>query len=797
MCPVGRIAAARSIRSRFLVAVILVIAIVGFYGVDVAVGSRLFFTHDIDGSDIWHLHYPIKQFYAEELHHGRLPLWCPDIGMGFPLHAEGEVAALYPANLLLYALLPLPLAFNWSILLTALLAGAFTALYARQMGASEAGSLLAALVFALSGFLVTHLKQLNLTAAAIWVPLLLWLLEREAARQARRNRIGLALATACMVLAGHPQIAYYNGLVAAGYACLMAWRCRRRAETTGAKPTPLSYLRGVAAAMCVGLLLAAPQIVPTLELHRVGPRQGGLPLEAATFWDYRPEHLAAFVRPMAFGDPGRLIAEPIIDPQTGAVAHDPHTGLPIRQLIGYRQDPEHPMLFWEMTAYVGIVPLMLALGAVGFQFATPSVRTLTALVVFGLLMALGRHGGLYYPFFYLVPGFDLFRFQSRFLLYVDLGLAVLSGIGLTSISMRVAQRSGRRGARVVVALVIAVTIADLVTALGDHNPKIDASRWTEPPATAKRIFQEGRGRMPLARIAGSTPQNFVFRNAYYRARGWAGDLSPYDPARLTLDPNWSLLHGLCNLNFFFPIYPRWSMTASELAYAPSRSPRQAVGDVRLHMMSLLNVGYVLDVTGAPIDGLTLVDEYPGDRWYLGALLIETAPYTVRLYRNPSVLPRAFVVRTARPFRVSSESEDQAMTRAMIGGGFDPRSEVAVAVGPDDPAVTPGSAGPPLDQRVDVDEYSPQRVRLSVSAHVSCWLFLSDTYYPGWNATVDGVATAVYRANIAGRAVRLGPGTHDIVFAFSPASFRLGVCIALVGAVLLVILSAGRTDQPST
>ena len=109
------------VRTGLLTLGILLLGSLLFYGPGIATGSELFFTHDGFASDLWHLHYPMKHFLADELRAGRLPLWCPYVSTGFPLHAEGQVGALYPPNLLLYALLPLPLAFNWSILLHVLL----------------------------------------------------------------------------------------------------------------------------------------------------------------------------------------------------------------------------------------------------------------------------------------------------------------------------------------------------------------------------------------------------------------------------------------------------------------------------------------------------------------------------------------------------------------------------------------------------------------------------------------------------------------------------------------------------
>src|SRR5437899_2757394 len=88
-----------------------------FFGPGILTGRELLFTHDIRSSDLWHLHLPLKHVYARGLAAGRLPLWCPEVGTGFPLLAEGQVGALYPPNLLLFSTLPLPLAFDWALLL--------------------------------------------------------------------------------------------------------------------------------------------------------------------------------------------------------------------------------------------------------------------------------------------------------------------------------------------------------------------------------------------------------------------------------------------------------------------------------------------------------------------------------------------------------------------------------------------------------------------------------------------------------------------------------------------------------
>ena len=567
-------------------------AFVVFYGVGIVTGSEVFFTHDIGGSDIWHLNYPLKHFYLEELAAGRLPFWCPQIGTGFPLLAEGQVGALYPLNLLL-APLPLVFAFNWGVLLHAMLAGAFSAGYARQLGSGRGGSFIAAIVFAFSGFFVTHLKHTNLTASAVYIPLLLLLLERFAARRTAVTMVVFAGATACMVLAGHPQIVFNNLLVAGFYASFLMVRIWLRAtgDNRGASQD-IRFGGGMLSAVGLGLLLAMPQILPSVELNEVGPRQGGMTVEDATEWEYHPKFLLAFAAPNVFGRPGEIRESTVKDPRTGMSVTSPN-GRRTLKLVGF--DPgDVRMLYWEMTAYLGLLPLALALMAFALGYRRPVVWMLAAVLLASILLALGKHGGLFQVFWALVPGFKLFRFHDRFLLYAAMTLAVLAGLGFTWIVARIPWVRRREMAAAMI--VTAVCLLDLFNALGDHNPKVAADRWSSPPPVADRIVEHaGRDPAPF-RVTDTDGDRFVFVNAYFRARGWAGDLSPYDVARNMLHPNLNLLYGLTHHQFYFQLYPHWMHDASRLFYVPPRPIIAPEGGFK-RIADLFNVRYVISPAG--------------------------------------------------------------------------------------------------------------------------------------------------------------------------------------------------------
>ena len=78
------------------------------------------------------------------------------------------------------------------------------------------------------------------------------------------------------------------------------------------------------------------------------------------------------------------------------------------------------------------------------------------------------------------------------------------------------------------------------------------------------------------------------------------------------------------------------------------------------------------------------------------------------------------------------------------------------------------ASPAADAAVQVVSYQPEQIELDVTLDAPGVLVLADTWYPGWQATVDGVPAALLRANYLFRAVLLPAGQHRVQFDYRPA-----------------------------
>ncbi len=166
----------------------------------------------------------------------------------------------------------------------------------------------------------------------------------------------------------------------------------------------------------------------------------------------------------------------------------------------------------------------------------------------------------------------------------------------------------------------------------------------------------------------------------------------------------------------------------------------------------------------------------------------------RVYLSHTTRPRAFLVGQA----VRYDQRWQALDRLTAGldiqrsmtveGGVPAEAAPLVVDGPLDPRQplppAPDAAGL---GRVALVEDEAQRVSLRAETTAPSFLVLSDTFYPGWRAAVDGSPTPILLANYTFRAVYLPPGVHSVTFAFEPTSARLGAAISL--ATLAALLGA--------
>ena len=166
---------------------------------------------------------PLRQLNAELLRSFQLPLWNGYIFSGFPLLANPQVGVLYPLNLIFDLFLPIKLSFNISLLLNYSLAGIFSYLFLNEYKLHKISSFVGGLIFMFSGIMVTHRSHPQMLNTIIWLPLILFFLEKF---KNSKNNIYISIATGCLCicyLGGHPQMFVYSSLIIVLYIIYYAF----------------------------------------------------------------------------------------------------------------------------------------------------------------------------------------------------------------------------------------------------------------------------------------------------------------------------------------------------------------------------------------------------------------------------------------------------------------------------------------------------------------------------------------------------------------------------------------------
>ena len=167
-------------------------------------------------------------------------------------------------------------------------------------------------------------------------------------------------------------------------------------------------------------------------------------------------------------------------------------------------------------------------------------------------------------------------------------------------------------------------------------------------------------------------------------------------------------------------------------------------------------------------------------------------YDLAVFENLQVLPRVFLASnyegppqsdsTGKTDDEVQKERRKLIPQKLLGENFDFRNVLILEKpSPISPQFGPGT--------VEIVSYKPQEVIVRTSSDQPKLLFLSDNFYPGWKAKVDGDETEILRADYTFRAVPLAPGEHTVRFYYDSNIFNLAVLITVLGliGIILVIL----------
>ena len=187
---------------------------------------------------------------------------------------------------------------------------------------------------------------------------------------------------------------------------------------------------------------------------------------------------------------------------------------------------------------------------------------------------------------------------------------------------------------------------------------------------------------------------------------------------------------------------------------------------------------------------------------------------VHILRNEAAFPRAWIVHRARfPAPIAGRSptdrlrvmdeilyQDDELWHVEGRKVHDPKALAWLEVDPagrSNISRALSGAAPDPAESISIDRYEPQRIELTAQLQTPGLVILADVFYPGWELTIDGVATRVLRANRAMRGALVSAGTHLLVYSYRPRSLLVGAAVSGIGLVALMILLVPRASRHSS
>jgi hypothetical protein len=685
----------------------------------------------LESPDMANLVMPWMQFQASEWHAGRFPMWDPNSWTGQPLFGQGQPGAAYPLNWLMFWM---PLnnhgwlrqdVLHWYYVLIHFLAALTCYALARDLGRSRGASIVAGSIFAFGGY-VAFTDWPQMLNGAVWAPLvILYIL-----RVARGERVlassllsGFFLGVTWLV--GHHQLPLFVSIAAA-----ILWI----AVIASGQRIRLAML-----AFAITGMTSAFQTFPMAEYGRQAVRWVGAE---------EPEGL------------GETVSYEL---------HKEHSLKPV-SLIGLVFPGIEPGAY---DSFVGGAAMTLALVGLTLGWKDRRVRWLGAMALGGIVFALGPNSVFHGMIYAILPLVDKARVPAAGTIVFMLGLAPLAAFGVDWMADPEGGTVTRRISWILAGFAAVLMFASLffyaarvTLAISDYRMVITAFvavllaglmaglRSGGISARAGSVAVLGLVLFELGNVTDywlpsttdrtrtrylSKLTTHVDAARYLKARGEFARFS-YDEKEIPY-----------NIGDWFGI-------EAFNAYAASVPASLWAHDIfSERVQNILGIRYYLGKTPARPDQQEV---FKGE--------------AVNVYENPNAFPRVWSVHQSRKVLDEKHAHD-----LLADEGFEARKEVFL-IG----EVPPHLASCTGDE-VWMPRHEPNFVRVEAQMQCRGIVILSDTWFPGWRATVDGKPAKIDRAYGMVRGVLVESGNHSIEMRYRPLSVYLGGALSLLAAGIVI------------
>jgi hypothetical protein len=751
----------------------------------------------IFGTDLQNQSYPVQIAMMREIYaNGYVPQWNPFMNAGMPLLASFSFHIIYPGTWIFF-FVPTYFAMGYLFVMHTTLMGIFFYLYAREIGLRRGSSFIGGLLFcfALHYISLVYPAHGGKIITITFLPLALLFIERAFKSDALMNFMGVGLIVGLMFHGGHPQILFYCGIAMSVYFLFRAVAGWKKA---GMKAT-LRLFGLYAAAFAVGTLLYAVILLPAWEYKGYTHRGGGV----AGTSDYK--FATSFSQP-----PEDMLYVPLRNPFGWGKQYGPEvpttSDIFYRGRIGLRLSIDYFPVFGLVLALLGA---LFVRGVHKWIFV--------ALAGLTCFLALGGFNPLYEYVHKYVPGFSFFRIPYAIMILLPMSLSALAALGFEFLLDNPGALSKRSFSYFVYGLAGVIGVTLLIAVYWSVDMKGAVQRILEMQWVREMLWGQyadvyerlGFFIENLAWFVGLMTISLVLVVLYRKgllkpkplflataifilADSWSLGWDfihtvPYDtidevfykktePLNIMVEDNEDneggkfrvfaltqerqlMYYGLESATGYHPVI---------LEYFEKLVRGTAFNN---QVLQLLNVHYLMTPKDKNYDfrNTGLMERFD--------LAYEDADTFLYKLKDPP--PRAYLVTKL----IAVDDYEQA-----FGIATNPRFEsrntaVILRADVDRAAVEPGadvSAG-----GAKYTSFEPDRFTIEVDAPADSLMVVSEIWYPGWKAYVDGVDTDIIRTNYALRGVPIKKGGHTVEMEFDPGLFTLGMLLSALALIFIL------------
>lgn len=693
--------------------------------------------------------FPWKYLVYESLRNGLIPFWNPFQLMGLPFMAGMKPGIFYPLNI--FTIFSLPQFWNLLLFSQIFLALTFSYLLARDFKLSFFASLLTSFAFSLNTLMIGLLEFGSDGHALIWVPLAVFCAKRFIDRKDGIYLLLLSLTLATSIFAGQLQYTGYILILLSAFIIFYGYTQRTKQSTY--------ILLFIGLILGVGISLI--QLIPSLELFSYSIRNSStLKLFSEDLMQVR--ELARLFAPDLFGNPNTK---------------------------------DLTISYIETGGYFGVVPLFFAFYAIFLFFKNKFVRFFTVIFFFSALLSLDKIG----PILYLLK-IPLITSGSGSRIF---SLAFFSGSFLSGFGLDYFIKDKNRKNKIKALIIFSITfllsmlfifptvrnfthnvwfaimifsvftfISFLYVIFGERKKFILIFLFFITFLTFLDLFRIGYRFLTFSNTKFLYPETPVTKfiknyqkNTLSRSVGLA-------------EPEIPTLMGIYSIETYNPLYPL--RTARLLNALQRKNINDIPGNKYMLDLKRSDLKYALDFLGVSlIVGNKLTDnpsiQFFGVNTFNSNLKNIFADDKQTVYENTDSYPRFNL------FYNYETAKDKETLKLISGRSFDFKNKIILEE--------------KLPIKLNMGQGSIKLLKnglndqtFSIQSDKTALFYISDTYFPGWKANLNGKKVKIYKANYNFRAVIVPAGKSILSFSYEPSHFELAKILSVLSLLGLSIIT---------